>query len=169
MNRIFLIGGMGAGKSTVGQCLATLCGWPYVDSDQVIEQATARPVAELFAHEGEARFREREQATIQQLLQHAPLVLATGGGAVLSPLTRDRLRTQGIVVWLQVSLDIQQQRLQHPPIRPLYRDATQLAALQAARAPLYAAIADLCLNTDHATPLALAQHIWQFVQCYTKP
>lgn len=169
MNSLFLIGPMGAGKSSVGPFLATRCGLPFYDSDWELARVMQMSIAELFRQVGEPRFREYEQKIIQELISRGPLVLATGGGAVLTPSNAALLST-GIVVLLQVSGAQQLQRLQQQPgQRPLFHDAQQLAALQTMRAPHYTGLADICVNTDHATPEEVAQHIWQKVQCYTKP
>lgn len=169
MNSIFLIGPMGAGKTTVGRYLAERCGWPFYDSDHVIEQAMQRSIATLFAEYGEAWFRTIEQATIQRLATQHPIVLATGGGAVLSSDTANTLRANGIVVYLQVTPQSQLQRLQSQAgQRPLFQNANQLARLQAEREPLYAALADFCIMTDSLTPDAVAAQLWQTTQCTIK-
>ena len=110
--RIILIGYRGSGKTTVGQLLAARLGWAFADTDAAIEAAAGRSIADIFATEQEAGFRDREAAIVQQLCQRPRLVLATGGGVVLRPANRTVLRSAGFVVWLQVSAEVAWSRLQ---------------------------------------------------------
>ena len=124
---LVLVGLMGAGKTTVGMRCAELLGRSFVDTDSVVECATGKTVAEIFFDEGEARFRELERDAVADVCASPePLVIGCGGGAVLDPTTRRRLRAVGLVVWLQAS----------PPV---------LATL---RAPAYEAASDVVVETD---------------------
>src|SRR4051812_17648318 len=98
--RLFLIGYRGTGKSTVGPLLAAALGWEFADADDLIEAAAGRSVADIFAAEGEAGFRDREAAALAELCRGERRVVATGGGAVLRPANRELLAASGFVAWL---------------------------------------------------------------------
>lgn len=120
---VYLVGMMGSGKSTVGQCLAQELGYRFFDTDRVIEQVAGCTVAEIFAQSGEAQFRELETQVLAQLSPYTQLAIATGGGIVLRPKNWSYLH-HGIVVWLNVPLDVLCTRLEadeqrEPGIRPL--------------------------------------------------
>ncbi len=104
-NNIFLIGPMGAGKTTLGRALAKRLGLPFRDSDHEIEQRTGAAIPLIFELEGEAGFRARESAMLAELVQLDPLVLATGGGAVLAPANRALLAQHGRVIYLHAPLE----------------------------------------------------------------
>ncbi len=158
----FLVGPMGAGKSTIGRRLAELVDLPFVDSDHEIEARTGATIPLIFEVEGEAGFREREASVIDELTDNSHLVLATGGGAVTRPETRERLRARGFVIYLETSVDEQLRRTARDRNRPLLRTPdprARLAALLAERDPLYRSIAHLIVNTDHQQPRQVAQRI----------
>src|SRR5678815_5101650 len=98
--RIFLIGYRGTGKTTVGRLLATELGWDFADCDDAVEASAGQSVAEIFADEGEEGFRAREAEALLELCGRARIVLATGGGAVLSSTNRELLRAGGFAIWL---------------------------------------------------------------------
>ena len=138
---VVLIGMMGAGKTAVGTALARILGVPFVDSDEEIERAAMMSVAEIFARDGEAFFREKESQVLRRLLAGPPCVLSTGGGAFLAPANRQAIAEAGVSVWLKADLDLLWQRVRHKTTRPLLRTADPkgtLAGLLAARAPVYA-------------------------------
>lgn len=149
---IALIGLSGAGKSTVGRLLAARLGWPLCDTDALTAQAAGCSVAHIFAEQGEARFRDMESAALQAALASNPCVIATGGGIVLRAENRALLREHALVVWLDAPTGALVARLrEHNEPRPLLANddpATRLEALRAARAPLYAEIADVCIETN---------------------
>jgi shikimate kinase len=150
-DNIFLVGPMGSGKSAVGRRLARELGLDFVDSDEEIESRTGVDIAYIFEKEGEAGFRQRETEIIDELTQHERLVLATGGGAVLDPASRERLRTRGRVVYLRTSVEQQIVRTRRSDDRPLLNNADPggtLARLMEARAPLYAEVAEITVDTD---------------------
>ncbi|PKY11435.1 shikimate kinase [Acidithiobacillus marinus] len=120
---IVLIGPMGSGKSTIGRLLAARLHIPYVDSDQLIVNHTGVDIPTIFEIEGEAGFREREAKVIADLQEQAnPMVLATGGGAVLDPRNRGHLRQMGRVIYLDISVAEQLKRVRHDRNRPLLQN-----------------------------------------------
>ncbi|MDN5848350.1 MAG: shikimate kinase AroK [Nitrococcus sp.] len=151
--RIFLIGPMGAGKSAVGRQLAQRLGRRFLDSDRSLEERTGVDIARIFDVEGEAGFRLREEAMLQELTQHSGLVLATGGGAVMRESNRACLRERGTVVYLRTTVDMQLVRTRHSD-RPLLQTKdprARLEKLMLERAPLYEMLADIIVDTDHGT------------------
>jgi shikimate kinase len=149
---IYLIGPMGTGKSAVGRQLGRLLGVRFFDSDAEIEHHAGVDIPYIFDREGEAGFRARERDVLAHLCQQEPIVLATGGGAVLAPENRKLLQETGVVVYLQTSVAQQLQRVGKGRGRPLLKDAdlpARLAELRAQRDPLYREIADITLSTDN--------------------
>lgn len=143
---LFLIGPMGAGKTTVGRVLAELFRMPFFDLDQEIERHTGAAVSLIFELEGEIGFRRRERELLAELAALNGRVLATGGGSVLDADNRRVLHERGFVIWLDASVDAQLARLSRDRQRPLLAAAdrrTRLEQLAAERNPLYAEIADL--------------------------
>lgn len=142
---------MGAGKTTIGRQLARALGLTFVDSDREIEHRSGVDIPTIFDFEGEAGFRRRERAMIDELTQRDDVVVATGGGAVLDPDNRNALASRGTVVYLETSVEEQLRRTRHDRNRPLLqaedRRAT-LTELEAQRAPLYSEIADIVVATD---------------------
>lgn len=137
---IALVGLMGVGKSTVGRRLAARLGLPFADGDDEIEQAAGMSVSEIFATMGEAAFRDGEARVMRRLLEGPPMVLATGGGAVLNDETRGLLKAASIMVWLKADLNIVAGRVQRRDTRPLLRgkDAFEaLSEMALVRYPLY--------------------------------
>ena len=160
--RIFLIGPMGAGKSTSGRLLARTLGLTFVDSDKVIEERTGASIPLIFELEGEAGFRAREKAMIDELTQSSGLVLATGGGAILAPENREALRERGKVVYLHASVDHQMERTAHDRNRPLLQTPDRrgkLEELMRIREPLYRQTAHLVVETDGLSPRTVVQRI----------
>ena len=150
-NRIFLIGPMGTGKTTVGRHLAQTLGMAFHDSDHVIQQRTGVDIPTIFEYEGEAGFRQRERQVIDELTQVDNLVLATGGGAVTTPENRQHLAARGIVFYLACSPEQQYSRTYRDRNRPLLQteDPMQrLRTLMAEREPLYRDTADYEVSTE---------------------
>jgi len=148
---IFLVGPMGSGKSAVGRQLATRLGLEFVDSDAEIESRTGVDVSYIFECEGEAGFRARESEVLDELTRSVRRVVATGGGAVLDPLTRSRLRDRGCVVYLRASVNQQLARTRGSTKRPLLMNTDPkgtLERLASLREPLYEEVADLVVDTD---------------------
>jgi shikimate kinase len=159
---IFLIGPMGAGKSAVGRHLARTLHLTFVDSDDEIESRTGVDIAFIFEKEGEAGFRKREAAVIDDLTRLDNVVLATGGGAVIEPENRSHLGGRGFVVYLFTTVDQQVARTQKGRERPLLENGdprSTLEALLLKRDPLYREIADLVVDTDGRKVYAVASEI----------
>lgn len=151
---IFLVGPMGSGKSAVGRRLAKDLCREFVDSDDVIEQRTGVDIAFIFEKEGESGFRKRERAAIRELTGRTGIVLATGGGAILSARNRRHLSAHGLVVYLYTSVAQQIKRTRRGKERPLLTDndpETVLTGLMDKRDPLYREIADITIETDGRT------------------
>ncbi len=119
---IYLIGMMGAGKTTIGQLLAASLNYGYFDTDGLIEQATQQPVSQIFAESGEAIFRELETRTLEALAPMLRCTIATGGGIVLKPENWGYLRN-GVIVWLDVPIAVLQARLESDTTRPLLQES----------------------------------------------
>lgn len=149
---IFLIGPMGAGKSTIGKRLAQSLNKVFKDSDHEIEFCTGVDIATIFDFEGEDGFRKREQKTIDELSAEKNIVLATGGGAVLSEINRQHLKSRGTVIYLRTSVAQQLARTSHDRNRPLLATEdpeAKLTELMQIREPLYLDTADFIVDTDH--------------------
>ena len=157
---IVLVGFMGAGKTTVGNLLATRLGLPFADSDQVIEERTGRPVRQIFAEDGEAAFRALEHETIAGLLDGAELVLALGGGAAEHPGTQAKLTADpGIrVIYLQVGYHQALRRVGGDAGRPMLA-RPDLPGVYERRRSVYAAVATLEVATDKRHPRAITDDI----------
>lgn len=155
---IFLIGLMGAGKTTVGRALARERGLAFVDSDHEIVARCGVSIPTIFEIEGEAGFRRREAAMIDELTQRLGIVLATGGGAVLDPHNRECLQTRGTVVYLHAKPHELWLRTRHDRNRPLLQTADPLKKLQelyATRHPLYLETAHIVLDTGRQSVSSL--------------
>lgn len=162
-SNIFLIGPMGAGKTTVGRRLAEARGLTFIDSDAEIEDRTGVDIPLIFEKEGESGFRKRERLVIGDLTQRNNIVLATGGGAILDPDNRQWLSARGFVVYLYASVDQQLHRTSRTDNRPLLQNVPDrravLEALFEQRDPLYREIADLTVRTDGRNARLLAREI----------
>ncbi len=148
MTRIFLIGLMGAGKTTVGRQLAKRVGASFVDLDHEIEKRTGVRVTTIFELEGEEGFRERESRVLAETAVRDDIVVATGGGIVLRPENRDILRKAGTVIYLDAPPNILYERTRKDTNRPLLRVPDPLAKLHelhALRDPLYREVADIVI------------------------
>ncbi|MCP4984993.1 MAG: shikimate kinase AroK [Colwellia sp.] len=160
---IFLIGPMGAGKSTIGREIADRLHLEFFDSDQEIERRTGADIAWVFDLEGEEGFRKREETVIEDLSEKQGIVLATGGGSVISTNVRNRLSARGIVVYLETTIDKQVARTQRDRRRPLLQTSeeprTVLENLAVERNPLYEDIADVIVQTDDQSAKVVAHKI----------
>jgi len=161
---IFLVGLMGAGKTSVGKLLARRLGKVFYDCDQEIERATGVKIPVIFEIEGEAGFRVREARMLAELASRRNIVLATGGGAVLSADNRRLLAGNGVVVYLRAAAPDLWSRTRHDKNRPLLKTAEPLARLEqllAERDPLYRSIADIIVDSGRQSVGSLAQRLEQ--------
>lgn len=150
LHNIFLVGPMGAGKTTIGKQLAKSLGWAFIDSDHEIEKRTGVRIPVIFDIEGEAGFRRREKEMIDELTQVSDLVLATGGGAVLDEENRARLKQRGTVVYLRATAEHLYNRTRRDRNRPLLQTENpkqKITELLAHRDPLYQEVADIIVDT----------------------
>ena len=163
-SNIFLVGPMGAGKTTVGKRLADTLGMEFIDSDHEIETRTGVDIPYIFEREGEEGFRKREKLVIADLTTRTNIVLATGGGSVLDAENRQFLSARGFVVYLHAGVDHQLSRTARTDNRPLLKNSGAnrrdvLHTLFEMRDPLYREIADLILDTDERSAKALVREI----------
>lgn len=160
---IFLVGPMGAGKTTIGKQLAQLLHLEFVDTDQEIEARTGAPIDWIFDIEGEDGFRTREREIIAELSQKQGIVLATGGGAVVAPENRTFLAGRGIVVYLETSIEQQLERTRKDKRRPLLQNSDDpentLIELHKERDAQYREIADVIVATNENSIKSVANKI----------
>ncbi len=152
---VVLVGMMGAGKTAVGRALAAKLDVPFLDSDTEIEDAAKMTIAEIFARDGEAFFRDREAEVINRLLESRRGVLSTGGGAFLAERNRLNISEKGVSVWLNADLQLLWGRVKNKDTRPLLRTADPYATLKALyndRVPVYET-ADLTVKAQPAYSL----------------
>lgn len=162
MQNIFLIGPMGAGKSTIGRVLAGVTGMQFYDSDDEIEKRTGADIPWIFDVEGESGFRKRESSAIDDLTAKKNIVLATGGGAVKTPINRRYLHDRGMVVYLKTSVEKQFSRTSHDEHRPLLNNSDPmqtLTMLLKEREPWYLETAHIVVETDNLSIKTTAQKI----------
>lgn len=163
---------MGAGKSSVGRALAKRLHKTFYDTDHEIERATGVKIPLIFEIEGEDGFRARESRMIAELVQRKDIVLATGGGAVLSEGNRRLLVQHGTIVYLRAVVDDLWRRTRHDRNRPLLQvddPRTKLQELFAQRDPLYREIADLVIETGSQSVGALAHRLEQLLEQLPQP
>ena len=159
---LFLVGLMGAGKTTIGRQLARRLKLPFIDSDHEIESRTGANIPWIFDIEGEKGFRKRERDVIDELTQREGIVLATGGGAVLDKRNRAHLSERGVVIYLYTSIEQLVKRTAKDRNRPLLQTGnprTRLEELLTERDPLYRKIADIVIETDNRNVLATVKAI----------
>jgi len=159
---IFLVGPMGAGKSTIGRQLAQSLGYEFQDSDHEIQRRTGVDIATIFEYEGEAGFRNRERQVIEEMVQQENIVLATGGGAVLLPENRQQLTARGLVIYLHCSPEQQHARTARDRNRPLLdtdNPQQRLRDLMAEREPIYRQVADLVISTERRGTSSVVKEI----------
>jgi shikimate kinase len=159
---VYLVGMMGAGKTTAGRIIARRLKRPFYDSDHEIERRCGVRVPLIFEIEGETGFRAREAAVIAELTALENVVLATGGGAVLAQASRRNLSGRGTVIYLHAQASALYERVRQDRNRPLLATADPLARLQelyAERDPLYREIADLVVDTGRQSVQNLARQL----------
>jgi shikimate kinase len=169
-DRLVLVGMMGSGKSTAGRLVAKRLGWTWVDIDTEIVRTGGATVPELFARHGEAHFRQEETRVLEAVLARPEaLVVSVGGGAVLDPVNRARLRQAGTVVWLRARPETLIERVHDGVGRPLLVGATApdraltLRRIDAERRPLYAEVADEIVDVDRLRTDKVAQRLLECV------
>ncbi|BCX82084.1 shikimate kinase [Methylomarinovum caldicuralii] len=165
-SNIYLVGPMGAGKTTVGRLLARELEKQFYDSDREIETRTGVDIPTIFEYEGEEGFRRREAEVLHDLVALEDIVLATGGGIILREENRRLLRDHGFVVYLYCPVAKQVERTARDTHRPLLQTADpkkRLTELLAVRAPLYESIADYTINTGEC---ASRQAVKKIIQAY---
>ena len=160
--RIFLIGPMGAGKTTIGNQLARTLNFQFFDSDHEIVKNTGVEISLIFDIEGEESFRLREKKIIDSLTKIDDAIVATGGGAILDADSRDRLQTRGFVVYLKSSTEVLARRTQNDKNRPLLKNTDRvetIETLKIERAPLYESIANITIDTGAASIKQIVKQI----------
>ncbi len=159
---IYLVGFMGSGKSTVGRMLAARLGWPFVDLDEEIERCSGLPISKIFEREGEARFRDLEHQALLGQLQQArggrARVLALGGGAFAEGRNRDSMGGDGVVIWLECSVETLWRRASAGSNRPLARQRDEFERLYRERLPRYQS-ADFTVSTETGGPASTLEQI----------
>ncbi len=151
---VYLLGFMGSGKSTIGRKLAERLGWDFYDLDDDVEQQAGRPIAEIFSSEGEAEFRRMERDALDERVRlvqagHA-MVLALGGGACMNPTCLERLKNNGVTVFLDCGFDELSARVAGFQHRPLAKDPERFRSLYEERRPLYLQ-AEYTVNTGNCS------------------
>lgn len=162
LRNVFIIGPMGAGKSTIGRAVAQLMKYEFYDSDIEIEKRSGAEIGWIFDIEGEDGFRKREAQVIDDLTQLNHIVLATGGGAVITPENRVVLASRGTVIYLSSSLEQQYTRTRRDEKRPLLQTPNvrdTIDKLWEERRPLYEDIADYVFSTDDVSVRSISQRI----------
>ncbi|ESQ88530.1 shikimate kinase [Asticcacaulis benevestitus] len=165
---VALVGLMGVGKTTIGKRLADHFGLPFVDADEEIEKAAGMTVADIFANYGEKGFRDGEQRVIARLLDGEPRILATGGGALTHPLTRERLKAKAITLWLKTDLKVLARRVANRPHRPLLKDRNPMDVLKEhvkTRYPLYE-MADVTVDTGDQSHVKSLDQVLSALHAY---
>jgi len=163
---IFLIGYRGSGKTTVARLLAEALGWSWLDADEVLEQRHGKTIRQIFATEGEAAFRDKEEAILAELCKLERHVIATGGGVVLRESNRNRLKSSGRVVWLTADVETIHQRLQDDAITSERRPAltssparTEITDMLKQREPHYRECAKVIVSSVGRLPSEVVNEI----------
>jgi len=159
---IVLIGFMGSGKSSIGRRVASRLGFQFVDTDTLLVERDGREIAEIFAQEGEARFRDLETSVLESLGVRARCVISTGGGVILREKNRALLHDLGFTVWLTASEEVIFERVSRTNKRPLLHTANPretVTQLLAARRPLYEATAQFTVDTTTLAHAAAADAV----------
>ena len=166
-SNIFLIGAMGAGKSTIGRRLASALDKDFVDADQALEERTGVEIPLIFELEGEAGFRKRESEMLARLVEREGMVLATGGGVVLSAKNRTHLAERGFVVYLDAPVELLVARVARDRHRPLMQTADPEATMREItriRDPLYRESADIIVKSTHRSSRFVVREILQRIE-----
>ncbi|MGB1885189.1 MAG: shikimate kinase AroK [Gammaproteobacteria bacterium] len=168
VQRVFLVGPMGTGKTTIGNQLAKALNFEFIDADEALEKRTGASITLIFDVEGEQGFREREEKILDDLTQRKQVVLATGGGAVLREANRAALSERGFVVYLRSPVETLIERTRFDTSRPLLKTedpAATLREIMENREPLYEAVADLIVDTETLNIKQIVKRIADELQC----
>ena len=156
--RVYLVGFMGAGKSTVGRALAAELGWSFVDLDTEIERSQNMPVRDIFSKSGETHFRRIEREQLKNLSERSRVVIALGGGATVDPENRFIIDSTGTSVWLNVPFDTAARRVSVDGTRPLFKDPEHAQRLYESRLPIYR-LARIHVLADNRPPAEIAGEV----------
>jgi shikimate kinase len=156
--RIYLIGFMGAGKSTIGRLLAKRLGWAFIDLDREIEKSERRSISDIFLQDGEPHFRKLEHQHLCDLATRQHLVVALGGGAFLDKANRDLTTSTGVTVWLKVSFATVVSRVRMDGTRPKFATREQAENLYQIREPIYS-LASIHTDADNRPPSEVADEL----------
>jgi shikimate kinase len=167
-DKVYLVGFMAAGKTTVARFVAARLGWRVEDVDELIEARERRPIADIFAKQGEPYFRAVEREILRLLLPLRHVVVATGGGTFMDPENRRAINTDGLSIWLDVPLEVVLARVPADGRRPLAADRAQMERLYAARQTAYAQ-AHVRIDARTATAPAIAEQILDILQRDVQP
>tara|TARA_B100000676_G_C17713121_1_gene647341 strand:+ start:162 stop:677 length:516 start_codon:yes stop_codon:yes gene_type:complete len=168
VQRVFLVGPMGTGKTTIGNKLAKALNFEFIDADEALEKRTGASITLIFDVEGEQGFREREEKILDDLTQREQVVLATGGGAVLRETNRAALSERGFVVYLRSPIETLIERTRFDTSRPLLKTedpAATLREIMENREPLYEAVADVIVDAETLNIKQIVQRIADELQC----
>ena len=158
VERIYVVGFMGAGKSTIAREVALKLGWTILDLDSEIEESEQTTVRDIFEHFGEAHFRKLERQHLQRVCRVPQAVIALGGGAYIDPENRRIVETTGVAVWLQASISTITERLRPDGTRPLFSTPGKMRDLYDSRLPSYK-LAPIHVLTDNRLPGEIADEI----------
>ena len=163
---VVLIGMMGSGKTTVGRIVAEQLGWAYVDCDAQIVASTGMAISEIFDRCGEAVFRKEESRVLADALTQERVVIAAGGGAVVDPANAALVRSKATVVWLRASTETILRRIGSGVGRPMLKEdpAKLIPVIDAARRPLYGALAHLAVDVDDLDPTTAAGRVMAYLE-----
>lgn len=169
MNKnIYLIGQMGAGKSTIGRLLSRELQMDFYDTDRLLEEHAGIDLSWIYDLEGEEGFRRRETEILEKLTQCSNIIISTGGGTVLSARNRRLLSTTGLVIYLYANLFLQIKRTEKNQYnRPILRDThieTRLAELSKERDPIYESVAQVKFSTNKKSPRVVVDEILKYLK-----
>ena len=161
-DKVYLVGFMGSGKTTLATALGNRLNWRVEDSDRLVERHESMSVADIFAEYGERHFREAEHKVLNDLLPVRRLVVATGGGTFVSPENRALINLDGVSIWLDVSLKRVTERLPDDGLRPLANDRSKMERLFHARQAAYRH-AQIRVDAEHASAAELSDQIVEWL------